>query len=222
MRASSSASNPSKTTLFLDEIGAVPPSVQARLLRVLDDDGDYRRLGDDQPQRTDIRLVAATNSNPADLKFDLLARLKLTVQLPPLTERLEDVPLLLRHLLAAKLAEEPRWPRRLSPGFIESILQHTYPANVRELESLLLDALYHSPQDEIELSPEVRTRLTTGSGSGPAPSSVTWPEVEAVLERNEWNIMRSARELGWSRDQLNRTIRRHGKARPLPPERASD
>src|SRR5439155_2387036 len=87
------------STLFLDEIGELPEALQAHLLRVLDDGGEFQRLGDAQRRRADLRLVAATNRTIEQLKFDLAARFRLRVKLPGLDERPEDVPLLARQLM---------------------------------------------------------------------------------------------------------------------------
>ena len=87
------------STLFLDEIGELPDALQTHLLRVLDDGGEYQRLGDARRRHADLRLIAATNRPVRQLKHDLAARLRLRVHLPGLNERPEDVPLLARFLL---------------------------------------------------------------------------------------------------------------------------
>jgi len=86
------------STLFLDEIGELPRELQAHLLRVLDRGGEHQRLGEARVRQSDFTLVAATNRDLTELRLDILARLTLRVQLPSLTDRPEDIPLLIRHL----------------------------------------------------------------------------------------------------------------------------
>src|SRR5262249_14365097 len=103
-------------TLFLDEIGELPWDLQAHLLRVLDAGGESHRLGEATARRASIRLVAATNRAPGELKHDLLARLTLRLVMPELAARPEDIPLLVRHLLRRAAEQSPDIGRRfLSP-----------------------------------------------------------------------------------------------------------
>jgi hypothetical protein len=95
-------------TLFLDEIGELPSELQAHLLRVLDAGGEYQRLGEPRSRRSNFRLLGATNRDPASLKHDLLARLTGRLTLPSLSERLEDIPLLLRHVILVTAERNPR------------------------------------------------------------------------------------------------------------------
>ena len=160
------------STLFLDEIGELPVHVQAHLLRVLDRGGEYQRLGDPKTRRADLRLVAATNRPYDALKHDLAARLTLRLELPSLSDRREDIPLIVRHLLAevaaqnAELAERffetspsaQRQPR-LDPHLVESLVRHAYTTHTRELRSLLWCALTESTGDRLELTPGVTRGL---------------------------------------------------------------
>ena len=95
------------STLFLDEVGELNHDLQAHLLRVLDSDGEYQRLGESKVRRSDLRLVAATNREVDQLKHDLAARLVHRVKAPTLAERRADVPLLIRHLLYAAATKDP-------------------------------------------------------------------------------------------------------------------
>ncbi|MGJ4900119.1 nitrogen regulation protein NR(I) [Bradyrhizobium sp. HKCCYLS2058] len=165
-------------TLFLDEIGDMPMEAQTRLLRVLQQ-GEYTTVGGRTPIKTDVRIVAASNKDLRILiqqglfREDLFFRLNVVpLRLPPLRERIEDLPDLVRHFFA--LAEKDGLPpKKLDAAALERLKQHRWPGNVRELENLArrLAALY--PQDVItssvidgELAPPA---VTTGSNT---PTSI--------------------------------------------------
>ena len=145
-------------TLFLDEIGDMPMEAQTRLLRVLQQ-GEYMTVGGRSPIKTDVRIVAATNKDLRQLiaqglfREDLFYRLNVVpLRLPPLRERSEDVPDLVRHFFK-RAAEEGLPEKRITNSGLELMRRYSWPGNVRELENLVrrLSALY--PQDEI--SPEI-------------------------------------------------------------------
>src|SRR6516164_3174151 len=141
-------------TLFLDEIGDMPMEAQTRLLRVLQE-GEYMTVGGRVPIKTDVRIVAATNKSLENqislglFREDLYYRLNVVpLRMPPLRERLEDVPDLVRHFL--KQAEKSGLPSKtLTQDAFDRLKRHTWPGNVRELENLVrrLSALY--PQESI-------------------------------------------------------------------------
>ena len=145
-------------TLFLDEIGDMPMEAQTRLLRVLQE-GEFTTVGGTTPIRADVRIIAATHRNlkqmiaAGQFREDLYFRLNVVpVRLPPLRERLDDIPDLVNHFL--KLASEEGMPRkRFSPEAIELLKQHRWPGNVRELENLVrrIVAIY----SEEEIGPEI-------------------------------------------------------------------
>ncbi|HEX6277173.1 MAG TPA: sigma 54-interacting transcriptional regulator [Polyangiaceae bacterium] len=150
--------------LFLDEIGELPLELQSHLLRVLDSGGEYQRLGESASRRSDFRLLAATNRDPAELRHDLLARLTVKVELPPLSERREDIPLLVRHLVTKAAEGDSEFVRRFTervPGgltsakvdakLIDALLRWDYIGNVRELEALLWKAIGASTGEFIAL-----------------------------------------------------------------------
>jgi transcriptional regulator with GAF, ATPase, and Fis domain len=126
--------------LFLDEVGDIEPNLQTKLLRFLDS-GELYRVGDTQPRRVDALVVSATNrpleKDVADGRFraDLLARLGHAVRLPPLRERLEDVPLLVEHFLRRFDRGTP--PKRFAPETLEILMRHSWPFNVRELQQVV-------------------------------------------------------------------------------------
>ncbi len=205
-------------TLFLDEIAELPQEMQAHLLRVLDADGEYQRLGEATARRTDLRLIGATNRDPSALKHDLLARLTVQVELPPLEARREDIPLLVRHLLsrAAERSSEVggrfvvrradgRVDARVEPALIDVLLRHQYKAHVRELDALLWRAMAESAKDVAEVPSEMRL---SGSYEPLEPSA---DQVRAILGEEKGNITRAARALGLSsRFALYRLMKKYG------------
>ena len=169
-------------TLFLDEIGDMPMEAQTRLLRVLQQ-GEYTTVGGRTPIKTDVRIVAATNKDLRTLisqglfREDLFYRLNVVpLRLPPLRERAEDVPDLVRHFFKQGESEGLR-TKRISSGGIELMKRYPWPGNVRELENLIrrLAALY--PQDEISAE-IIEAELKTGeqpavSGAAMVPENLT-------------------------------------------------
>lgn len=168
-------------TLFLDELAELPQSSQAHLLRVLDG-GEYHRLGESRARRADLRLVAATNRSEDALKHDVLARFKGRLVVPGLDARREDIPLLAAHLLRKQAVSEPGlldrfFPAadvgavpRTSPELMAALVQHSYRANVRELDTLLLCASIESRGKYLELTPGVARLLRSG-----APAAASAP-----------------------------------------------
>ena len=170
-------------TLFLDEIGDMPMEAQTRLLRVLQQ-GEYTTVGGRTPIKTDVRIVAATNKDLRTLiqqglfREDLYYRLNVVpLRLPPLRERTEDIPDLVRHFFD-RAEGEGLAPKRLGNEAFEILKRHNWPGNVRELENLVrrLSALY--PQDEI--TPEIieqELRAEHGSIRGFAPEGMNAEDV---------------------------------------------
>ncbi|MCB9685029.1 MAG: sigma-54-dependent Fis family transcriptional regulator [Alphaproteobacteria bacterium] len=206
-------------TLFLDEIGEMGTAVQAHLLRVLDRGGEYQRLGEARTRRSDLRFVAATNRDPAELKHDLAARLTLRVEVPGLADRLEDVPLVAHHLLGKARADAELAERffdgehaRISPELVLALLGHRWTHHVRELDKLLWRALETSPGRALVLSPELRELLSPRQGPAPVdPESLDADALRAALEAAGGNVTRAASDLGLSsRYAMYRLLRRAG------------
>jgi DNA-binding NtrC family response regulator len=161
-------------TLFFDEIGDLPPSLQARLLRVLED-GAYLPPGSHSPRTMNARVIAATHADLPALvaagrfRQDLYYRLMhYHIALPALRERLEDVPLLARHFVRAISTELKRAVPRLRPEALQRLLVHSYPGNVRELKNTLERAIIFADRDELGAEHIV---FAPGAGAGVAPSS---------------------------------------------------
>ncbi len=209
-------------TLFLDEIGELTEELQTRLLRVLDERGEYQRLGDAKPRSSDFRLVAATNRSVEALRHDVLARFHLRIALPGLSDRREDVPLVARALLLRIAARDAAigarffegWDGavgepRFSPALIRALTQHMYSTHVRELDGLLWSSLSTSTGGTLELTPAVETAIQLEGVK--APQDVSEAEVRAALER-AGNVKEKAyRELGLtSRHALRRLMTKWG------------
>jgi len=130
-------------TLFLDELGELPETSQSHLLRLLDEGGEYHPLGASSAKRSNLRVLGATNRDPACLKHDLAARLIGRLTVPGLDERRDDIPLLVRHLLrrATESPESGSTEPAVGAGLIETLLHHPYTTHLRELHALLWKAL---------------------------------------------------------------------------------
>jgi DNA-binding NtrC family response regulator len=150
-------------TLFLDEIGDVPASMQAKLLRVLQE-RRFERVGGSECIEVDVRVIAATNRSLRRLvkkgtfREDLYYRLNVVkIDLPPLRERPEDIPLLVAHF-AEKYGKQGESPKQLAPAAMEALLNHRWPGNIRELENAIERACVTSLDGTIlreNLPPEI-------------------------------------------------------------------
>src|SRR5262249_11483614 len=130
-------------TLFLDEVGDMPPALQAKLLRVLQEQA-FERVGGNETVRTDVRLIAATHrdlkawSEEGKCRPDLFSRRGVfTIPLPPLRERGDDLPLLVRHFLRRFSRELGRQVQEVAPEALERLRGYSWPGNIRELQSIL-------------------------------------------------------------------------------------
>jgi two-component system NtrC family response regulator len=209
-------------TLFLDEVGDMSPAMQAKLLRVLQE-GELRPVGGERTRTVDVRVIAATHRDLEALvgegrfREDLLFRLAvLVVVVPPLRERLGDLPLLADHVLdrLARAGEAPRLV--LDTGGLDALLAHDWPGNVRELENVLRAAALEARDGVLDAE-----CLSLAPGAGP-DRLLSYQEVlvelearerrflEATLVRAYGNKTEAARELGISRYALYRAIRRLG------------
>jgi DNA-binding NtrC family response regulator len=207
-------------TVFLDEIGEIPPSIQAKLLRVLQDH-EFERVGSSRSMKVDIRVVAATNSDleravkEGRFREDLYYRLHVVcLQLPALRERREDIPILIDHFIGKYAAELKKPPKRLSPEALDCLCSHHWPGNVRELENVIERAMVLSGNNEIGLED-----LPLQIASGPRRDSFRGKGFhEAVREFKRWiiydalqqsqsNQTRAAELLGLQRTYLAKLLR---------------
>jgi two-component system nitrogen regulation response regulator GlnG/two-component system response regulator HydG len=196
------------TTLFLDEIGELPATLQAHLLRILDHKGEYQRLGESRVRCADLRVVAATNRAVTDLKHDFAARFTLKIEIPSLSARAADVPLLVRHLLARVAAGNDEVRQRfceardgailprVAPGLVDRLLRHPFRTNTRELAQILWQALAESRGDTVELTEGVAQLLAEAAPSRVASGEINRTQIEAALSAAQGNVTRAARALG--------------------------
>ena len=212
------------STLFLDEIGELADEIQARLLRVLDT-GDYQKLGDARQRKADVRMLAATNRSPEELRPDVAARFKLRLTLPGLDERREDLVLLLgalaqRAAVTDSVALAPFFsPARMvrcSLPLMRALCRHAYSTHVRELEALMWLSVRSSRGDSLELTPELKGELA----ARPAAITRELPDaatVRAAIERAGGVRERAWRELGLAnRYVLKRLLKKYGIAADEP------
>jgi transcriptional regulator with PAS, ATPase and Fis domain len=205
-------------TIFLDEIGDVSLAIQAKLLRVLQDKV-FEPLGGVQSIQADVRIIAATNRDLARFvkedrfRTDLYYRINVfRLELPPLREKMEDIPLLVNHFIARFSALKGKDIAGVSPEALGILMNHNYPGNVRELENIIEHAFVLCPGGMIQaqnLPEELQPKLT--SPPKDTMHLVNQYEKElilAALRRNRWNRLQTARELGIHKTTLFRKIRK--------------
>jgi len=211
-------------TVFLDEIGDMPLPLQSRLLRVLQDQTFYR-VGGTQPVRTNVRFIAATNKDirraiqQGTFREDLYYRLAvITVTLPPLRERMDDIPALAQHFLKRAVRMGIPRPCALSDRAVQALQQYQWPGNIRELDNVLTRALILCSEDTLEpahlhLSASLfPSAIEAETESPPRHYHESMDEygrkvIEEALRRNGWNQTRAAEELGLQRTYLTKLLR---------------
>ena len=225
-------------TIFLDEIGELPLPMQPKLLRFLQD-GEIRRVGEVQPRHIDVRVISATNR---DLKAeieretfreDLFFRLStFTIELPPLRNRSEDIPLLAERLLRTQSDLQAKRVRGIEPAALEALGRYPWPGNVRELENELARAVAILDEgDRIvlgTLSPRISEEAPGEAGAPAEAGGASEGEdgssselrgamakferkhIADVLEQNDGNVSRAAQALGLSRGGLHKKLKELG------------
>jgi DNA-binding NtrC family response regulator len=207
-------------TLFVDEVAEMSPLAQVRLLRFLQE-GEYQRLGETCSRRADVRVVSATNVDLAQrvregrFRMDLWYRLTdERIVAPPLRERGTDVILLARHFLRQQAARHGKTPPTLSPEVETALLGHSWPGNVRQLQSEMRRLAVCAAGREVrveDLSPVLRTEPARRAGTLRAALERCESElVQDALARNGGILARAAAELGITRQSLWAKIRRRG------------
>ncbi len=211
-------------TLFLDEVSELPPQGQTALLRVLQE-REIVRLGGSAPRTVDVRIIAATNrelrGEVAARRFrqDLYYRLDvLSLSIPPLRQRVEDIPLLAQAFLEQAEAEVGRSGLSLSDEAVAALQGFSWPGNVRQLQNVVLRAAAMAGGPEI-LASHLPAEISRGVADAPRPAAPAneGPERQVLLEaleRHGWNVARAAEELGVSRMTLYRRMQRVSLARP--------
>lgn len=226
-----------KGTLFLDEIGDMSLEMQKKLLRVLED-GKVRPVGGKEITKVDVRIITASNKNLANLmkehKFrdDLFYRINvITINLPLLRERKEDIPLLVSHFLEM-MAEETKTPKKtIAKEVMKAFLQYDWPGNIRELENeikrmmvlagpniVLSDVSPHILDivKQYMPIPKVETK-PIDSGQSLKEDKKAWEKQRIIqsLIDNNWNITRAAETLGTSRPRLSAKMKQLGIKKPV-------
>lgn len=208
-------------TLFIDEVAEMSPGMQAKLLRVLED-GHYRRVGGTQEQHADVRIIAATNKQLEEeqkngrFREDLFYRLNVvTLPLPPLRERREDIPLLIDHFLTTRQIGKIRF--QVQPYALEMMTRYDWPGNIRELVNVLERAQILAEDNLITTDdlPENMILLPVGTRDSVIETSEGQPDnleamerrhVLGVLQRCNFNKVHAAKALGISRRSLYRLV----------------
>jgi DNA-binding NtrC family response regulator len=205
-------------TIFLDEIGNVPLRQQAKLLRVIES-GEIERVGSSHTKKIDVRVISATNNDlPAacqagQFRQDLLFRLNtVEIHLPALRERREDIPALAMHFLSHYASRYRRQVQGLDGSALQSLLQYSWPGNIRELEHTLERAVLMCRADQIQpadLGLGVQ-RPATQNLEELSLESVETILIRKALQRFQGNVTQAAEALGLSRGALYRRMEKYG------------
>jgi formate hydrogenlyase transcriptional activator len=230
-------------TIFLDEIGEIPPDVQVKLLRVLQE-REFERVGGGAPIKADVRVIAATNrdlgaaSREGRFREDLFFRLNVfPIHLPPLRERLDDIPLLVQFLLKKFVAGVGKQVAGVSAATMELLRAYSWPGNVREMENILERAVILASTDVLDIDPATlpaprqsgsEVHRTAGAAAAPPAKSdppadatsleaVEREHIRATLARTNWVIdgpSGAAKLLAMHPNTLRSRLKKLGLARP--------
>jgi two-component system response regulator HupR/HoxA len=216
------------STFFLDEIGDMSPSLQVKLLRVLQE-GTFIPVGDTQPKKVDVRIIAATNRDlkrmvqQGEFREDLYYRINvINIRIPRLRERKEDIPLLVDHFLRKQAKGSRARLKKLTRDCLRRLLEYNWPGNIRELENEiermvvlagdekligeeLLSSRIRQPPPQDDLAHGTREP----SGLPEAIEALERNMIYDVLKRNHWNKTRAAHELRISRRNLIRKVNKY-------------
>jgi len=205
-------------TLFLDEIGEMSANIQVHLLRVLEEK-EFTRVGGNQPIKVDVRVISATNKalrkaiEKQEFREDLYYRLNVvSIELPPLRERKEDIPLLAEHFLHKFAAENRKEVTEFSPEVIESLLAYDWPGNIRELENSIERAIILSRDSSITTADlrQENVSLVGSASIGKNLKEVEKIHILNVLRETGENYSEAARILGVSRMTLYNKAKEYG------------
>jgi len=222
-------------TVFLDEIGDMSLALQAKLLRMLQEK-EFERVGGREPIKVDVRIVAATNKDLEGLmqqglfRKDLYYRLNaVELVLPPLRERKDDIPELVRFFIARSSQEFRRSVTNVSPEVMAILLAYDWPGNIRELQNVIERAVILAEGDVLRVSdlPVDFQRLSSGAvrseasdlrtarrvAQSQAAADVERAKIVEYLEQTGWNVAKAAEMSGYSRAQFYRLMRRHNISR---------
>ncbi|MGW8194105.1 MAG: nif-specific transcriptional activator NifA [Desulforhopalus sp.] len=221
-------------TIFLDEIGEMPLSLQAKMLRVLQEK-QFERIGGSKTYTVDLRIVAATNASleqavaEGEFRADLYYRLNVVpIILPPLRDRKDDIPLLFSHFLG-KSNERNGRTIKITSELLDFLINYSWPGNVREMQNLVERMVILAEGDRLTLSdlppnlfsqsplkPAQPTKVIETKDASQTPYSrkslqdIERAEIEAALRRNGWVQVRAAKELGLTERQIGYRIKKYG------------
>jgi transcriptional regulator with PAS, ATPase and Fis domain len=215
-------------TLFLDEIGEADLAIQAKLLKVLEDQR-IRRLGSVQERRVDVRVVTATNQSLEErvqegrFRADLLYRLRVVnFHIPPLRERGADIQILAHRFLQQFARRYGKTAMAFTPEAIDALGLFSWPGNVRELRNIIEQSVLIVQDGTIDVADLSLPRIAqsvadqprlTMAADGIELAAVELDLIRQALEKTGWNITRAARMLGVSRDTLRYRVDKHGLTR---------
>jgi two-component system, NtrC family, nitrogen regulation response regulator NtrX len=218
-------------TLFLDEVGDMSVKTQAKVLRVLEEQA-FERVGGKETLRVDVRVLAASNQDLPDMiaqgrfREDLFYRLAvIPVEVPPLRQRAEDIPLLVEHFIKLYSGENAKRPKTISVEALAYFLSYDWPGNVRELRNMVERLVIMTPGDVIgpdALPPPLRPRDPAATVED-TQREKTLKEAREAFERayilgelraHDWNMTRTAEKLGIERSHLYRKLKMYGIAPP--------
>ncbi len=222
-------------TIFLDEVGEIPLELQGKLLRVLQE-GEYERVGEERTRRTNVRIVAATNRDlkqavaNGQFREDLYFRLNVfPLEVAPLRDRKEDIPLLASHFLQCAIIDLKRDPLKLSQAAVDRLQSYDWPGNVRELQNVIERAAITSPGDTLRLDlvaatiapPRIVAHTDTIANDGVLTEAqmieLDKKNLQTALDRTGWKIYGSggtAELLGLRPTTLASRIKKYGLAKP--------
>jgi two-component system, NtrC family, nitrogen regulation response regulator NtrX len=207
-------------TIFLDEVGDLHESAQAKLLRILQD-GEVQRVGSEQSFRVSVRVIAATNRNLEQLirerrfRDDLYYRLGVVpIRVPALRERLDDVPALVAYFLTDFCTRNNIRPKQISEDVVSTLARYHWPGNVRELRNVVERMTILTPGDAIQVESiplEIRQpRAHAPGGLQDVRDDAERERIREALDQTRWNVARAARLLGTERTSLHKRIRALG------------
>ncbi|MHC1724725.1 MAG: sigma-54-dependent transcriptional regulator [Syntrophobacteraceae bacterium] len=216
-------------TIFLDEIGDISTGIQTKLLRVLQEK-EIKPLGDTKSIHIDVRVISSTNRNLAEkikrgeFRDDLFYRLNvLPIEMPPLRERREDIPLLAIHLLNKHTAELNRPGKKISPELMKALVDAPWTGNVRELENVVIRGIMFSAEDEIKPAHVGFSTVNSPPACFLDNLSASYREAKEdflrrfhrdyignILARTDGNVTRAAQACGLERQALQQIMRKYG------------
>jgi two-component system, NtrC family, response regulator AtoC len=205
-------------TLFLDEVGEMSANIQVHLLRVLEEK-EFTRVGGNEPIRVDVRVISATNKDLTkaierqEFREDLYYRLNVVnIELPPLRERKEDIPLLAEHFLNKFSLENRKSIAGFCPEAMEFLLEHDWPGNVRELENSIERAVILVKDDHITITDLRQKGMTPAAATRPGRNlkEIEREHILSTIQETGENYSEAARILGISRMTLYNKVKEYG------------